>query len=440
MFGAYLICVIAFVFILSKLGSALLGMAGVPNILPLVRDGALFILALMAIRQIKFSENRLFYGSMLAIIFLLILYVFVSIFEDRHFMGIYYARLYILPLLFAIACQAWFIYADTDVGIKIVRLTYILGCVVMLIAIALYIATQLDSALLGKLLGGIGLHQLDASWFIAGGWIRMGLPATAPNHLGLIAALFLILLVSIKFSGSARFFRLRWFALSFVLTGIVLAMTFSRSSWIAALVGLLTLLFVCRQEWKINASFVFRATLATVVGISLLAVCIYFLDDYSDGIISNWVSMNFTGKDPSLIGHGSSLVQAWESFDEYYLWGYPRGTVGPRAKMFGGDMNNVENTIVSIYYDMGFQMGTLFIILSGFMLFSMFRHVSQVAPFVSFFVAGMVLPYSTAPEICIFYLFIYAVIGVSMRMVRNEYVNKDSDTSGIKSRAFRRGH
>jgi hypothetical protein len=420
--GGYLVCIIAFAFIYSQLAANVLSMIGIPNLLPVARDGGLAFLAAAAVRKVSFHENRLFYASILAVIFILFINVFVSIFDNRHFAGIYYARIYLLPVLFAVACQGWLILASDEIIIRVAKLTHVLLVILMIVAIILYIITQLDEVLLSRLMGGVKLSQFPTAWFIAGGWLRMGLPTAAPNHLGLIAALSFIFFIGLKLSNFMRFINISYlgFSITSLLIGVVLALTFSRSSWLAVVFGFIALLIGCRREWKINLSHIMHIALVAFCGLVFLVILIYFVDDYNNGMISKWIALNFFGKDPSMIGHGNSFVDAWESFHKYYLWGYPRGTVGPRAQAFGGDIYNVENTFLSIVYDMGFQIGILFIIFSGFIILVMYKHASQVALIMVLFVAGMFLPYASAPEIIIFFLFIYSLLGRLMRIEKDD--------------------
>ncbi|MDR2924688.1 MAG: hypothetical protein LBU76_01830 [Azoarcus sp.] len=151
-----------------------------------------------------------------------------------------------------------------------------------------------------------------------------------------------------------------------------------------------------------------RVMSVIMFGILALSFLVYFIDDYSGGKISHWISLNLSGEDPSMVGHGNSFVQVWEVLDEYYLYGYPRGSVGPKALVQEADLKNVENGMLSIFYDMGIPLGIAFIVFSSLLLGCMYRHPSQIAVLVGFAVPAMFLPYVFSPDIIIFFLFIYS--------------------------------
>ena len=96
-----------------------------------------------------------------------------------------------------------------------------------------------------------------------------------------------------------------------------------------------------------------------LVLLGVLMVAGLIVDQVSDGYVTRWVELNAKGKDPSMIGHARSIEDAINKFDEYALVGYPRGTVGPKAIIFTGVVNNVENSLLGLLYDMGLPMSAL---------------------------------------------------------------------------------
>jgi hypothetical protein len=415
MAGAYLTCLVAIAFILSQVINTLLRLAGIPNIFIPTREVLLVGLAIAALRRIGFNENRLFYGSALALVIIIIANVFVAIFEGRHFEGLFYARLYALPLLFSVACYGWILTIDEEEIKKVGRFLYILGVFVMFCAVLIYFAAEGNPGILSTLISGQENSQLAVTWYIAGGWMRMGLPATAPNSLGVIAALLYIFGLSLNLSGMASALRIRYSWILLLLTCGVLILTFSRSSWLGAFAGTCVLFITCWKIWKIGESIglfrLFASVLSILLGIVIFA---YFIDIYSDGIVGRWITYNLTGTDPSMVGHGNSIENAWELAHQYYLFGYPRGTVGPRAAQFGGDFNNVESSVFAVFYDMGIPIGILFMIFSSLIIVSMFRHISQLAPMLILFLVMQFLPHVFSPDINIFFLIIYTVLGKLM--------------------------
>jgi hypothetical protein len=70
--------------------------------------------------------------------------MFIATFDNYQIEGLYYARLYALPVLFAIVCKGWLFTAEKEVLMRIVKLIYILGSGFLFLAVAFYIATQVD--------------------------------------------------------------------------------------------------------------------------------------------------------------------------------------------------------------------------------------------------------------------------------------------------------
>lgn len=411
-FLPHLVCAIAFISVLSQFGKTLLGLAGVPNVIPVFRDLTLVCLGLWAVARTDFFRSRTFFAAILVSFIVIVINIIVAMFQGRHFAGVYYARLYALPLVFAVACHGWLLTSTDEQAESLVR--FILRCVTVLLlaAIVIFMAVEFKPNLLNTLMGG-ERGPLAAAWYIAGAtWLRMGLPATGPNSLGMIFALVWLLLLTITLSPIKQLSPNR--RLPFLLIGsmFVLLLTFSRSSWLAAVAGSVVLVASCFKAWRLHRILTpLRVFAFASVSLVVLIAAGLYIDDYSNGALTRWVSLNLTGSDPSMIGHTRSFAIALSQIEEYYLIGYPRGSVGPKALLFGGGMYNVENSFLGIIYDVGIPVGVLLMAMFILTLRGMWRHRCQLAAAAAFGLASFFLPYAFEADMVIFFFMTYAMLG-----------------------------
>lgn len=410
--AAYIVCLIAFVSVFSQFGKTILGLVGMPNVIPAIRDISLIALAVIAISRTDFFKSTGFYGAVLLCMFILVLNIFIALFDGRIFAGFYYARLYALPLFFSVASYGLIMTLNNREISRLAGFVYYGGALVVAASIIIFSAVELNPLLLRTLMGS-EQTQLASAWYIAGGiWLRMGLPATGPNSLGLFVGLYLLFLLALQFSGRANEVGGRQFRLVISLSVAVLLMTFSRSSWLACFFGVIALFFSCRKEWELGRYIRPMAIVGYIVGgVALAVIVLLSLDSYSNGAVTRWLELNISGKDPSMIGHQQTLVVAWELLDKYFSVGYPRGSVGPKALLFGGGFFNVENSLVGIFYDMGVPIGLGFIVSVGLLLRGMWMHRSQISILVAFLLASQFLPYAFEADVIIFFIMIYVVQG-----------------------------
>jgi len=111
-----------------------------------------------------------------------------------------------------------------------------------------------------------------------------------------------------------------------------------------------------------------RIFVTILLGILVVIVSLMVVDFFSNGAIEKWLFLNTSLRDPSMQGHYSSIINALDNFDQYYLSGYPRGTVGPRAQLFTIDFYNVENSTLGIIFDMGLSCAVLFFVIYALLL------------------------------------------------------------------------
>jgi hypothetical protein len=417
--AARLLCLVAFAALVSQTGSNLMAAVGLPgSLIPLSRDGLLLLLAARAIQQADFFKSRSFYIGVVLCLFVITADIVVAAVTDQHMAGLYYGRLYLLPVIFAIAARTLLLHASPQALQGAVRFFFWSGFVVILVALALFVAIEVQPTLLSVLMRSAEGEQLATAWYIAGGvWLRMGLPATSPNAMGLAMAFYLMLIVPVMIRG-------RMLAVGRVFGGTVtllallaLLMTFSRSSWLGLMLGTFLIFMLCRQEWGMGGMGVLLKVAATgLVLIVLLGVALALVDSYSGGFISSWIELNTQGTDPSMQGHSESFTQAFEALSEYFWLGYPKGSVGARAMLFGGEAHNVENSFLILFYEMGVPMGMAYLGLIAFLLKELSVHKSQLAVLAIFGVCCMFLPYVFEPEIVAMFLVTYTLLGRAMQL------------------------
>ncbi|MEY4562530.1 MAG: hypothetical protein RLZZ618_1807 [Pseudomonadota bacterium] len=415
--AARLLCLIAFVAILSQFIKTLLGLGGLPNPVPLLRDGLLVTLALVGLSRVDIFNQRGFFLSILLLFFVLLANAAIGGLEDRHFAGLYYARLYALPLLSAVAVNGLLRQADTEQLRGLVHQVFWTGAIVLIGAIGIFLSVEFNPALLHSLMGGDNTGELATAWYIAGGtWLRMGLPATSPNALGLMTAMFLLFILSARLDG--RYLQVSKGAYVAVVCAavIVMALTFSRSAWLAFFMGGTALFFLCRREWGIGSA---AGLLKLGGGLAILSfavvVGLIWLDDYSGGFIGRWMALNTSGTDPSMVGHGESFLHAYNALEDYFWVGYPKGSVGARALLFGLTVNNAENSILSVFFDMGVPIGLAFLALVTAVLRCLWVHKAQWGLLLAFTTSSMFLPYVFEPDMIGFFLVLFALTGRLMQ-------------------------
>ncbi|NKI93048.1 hypothetical protein [Rhizobacter sp. SG703] len=409
-----LLCLIAFVSLLSQFGKTLLSMAHVPNLIPPLRDGLLLLLVLFAISRTDVFKARGFYLWALLCIASISATVFVAAFDDRHVPGLYYARIYLLPLLFAVALEGIVLRASDDDVRALLRMSFWCGLLVVFTAFGIFAAVELSPRLLRTLMGDdTGTGPLASAWYIAGGtWLRMGLPATGPNSLGLALGLYALLVGGVLFSRKPRPLPSVVVVAALVFALLAVALTFSRSSWLAIMLGTAALVLACVPGSVLfSPANLTRMVLAGAVSIALMGVALLLLDSYSDGAVTRWALLNASGTDPSMVGHHKSFVMAIESLNDYAWLGYPKGTVGARAALFGGTLYNVENSFLALFFDMGLPIGTVFLVSIAGMLSGLWVHRSQWSVLIGFTVCAFFLPYNFEPDIVVFFLFVFTLLG-----------------------------
>lgn len=419
---------------LSLMGQALKRLcevSGIPFLtVTLLRDALWFGLFIWALGNISLSDARRLGKPLFLFIAWTAFYLLVSAFEDRHIAGLYYVRLYLLPVMFFVTAQCALGGLDRAGLAAMLRGVMWLNALVLLAAFVTYGLVHFLPATRRSI---FGTEFLPYAWYIAGAgkaFMRMGLPFSGPNSLGyyfvMMELLYLCVLLFKRDKGGAP----GCVALALVnLAG--LAATFSRSSMLALLVGALVLVAAMPAIWR--ARTFFRASFFAVVLLVLFGGSLLALELLSDGFVSRWIALNVSLQDPSLRGHMQSLTDAYDNFERYYLYGYPRGTVGPKAFMFYvSNRFNVENSVLGMVLDAGLFGAAAFFVAYALLLAAGYRSRLQLPVIVGCLIGMQFLPYIFEPDIISLALFIYVLVG---ELVRSGYLtdgrNEDGERLGL---------
>lgn len=408
----------------SPFNKTLFMLAGLSNYTSTLRDLLLITLGIWGIvRANPLRASRLLWGVLLLFVTIFV-YIGVSAVEDQYMPGLYYSRFYALPVFFMMALAGALHNASPRDKALFIDGAVWLNTITVMVAIVLYGVMLADNVIASKLIVGVDDAVLLAdSWYISGGvWMRMGLPATSPNSLGLMLSLNLVLntlLIGTSNQAITSNALKKLLPYATGLTFLALLLTFSRSSVLLYIVGLLTLFFTgsiripSRTLWQLGIG-------GTVILIAGVVVIVAINPDIADNVL-RWLELNLSGDDPSMQGHVKTFKEAWDRLPEYYLHGFPKGTVGPNAVFFTLSINHVENTILGVIYDMGFFIGAAFLLGWGLTLSHFYKHRSQRAPFLGFFVCSQFLPYFFGADSLILFTYIFAACGlVSYQAASNE--------------------
>jgi hypothetical protein len=394
----------------SPLSKTLLTLAGQSNYTSTLRDLLLISLGLYGIvRANPLQSPRLLWGVVI-LLGSIFFYIAISAYEDQYLPGLYYARFYALPVFFMMALAGSLYEATPRDKDSLIKATLWLNLVTVIVSIVLYGVMLADKGLASKLIvGSEDAVLLADSWYISGGtWMRMGLPATSPNNLGLILALnlYFCTVAARRVDGILK----RMLPYAIALTFLALLLTFSRSSVLLYLVAL-ALLLVFKDIHIPARTWGWAGTVGAIVLATGIAGIVAVNPDIADNV-SHWIELNLSGDDPSMQGHIKTFKEAWERLPEYYLHGFEKGTVGPNAIFFTLSINHVENTILGVIYDMGFFLGFFFLLGWGLTLSHFHQQRRQYAAFWGFFVCSQFLPYFFGADALIVFAYLYALSGL----------------------------
>lgn len=395
----------------SSFIKTLLGTVGLPNVMPALRDPLLIGLSIYGIGRLDFFASRI-WPLLLACIFgFMVPYIFIAMIEDRAFVGLYYMRLYLLPFIFFIGTLGILKCAEPhDLQRGLLRFFIYWNNILFAVAVVIYTLLQSTPSVRATLFGP---DLLPSAWYISGGtWMRMGLPLSGPNTLGLIFALNSFLFLSVVLTQKELPQRLQISSRTLVLSAFLaisgLLLSFSRSSMLLLIVATPLIMMT---PGVMSFTKMLKVTFIGLVMLCLMLVLALVVDEFSNGYVTRWVVLNTSLSDPSMMGHWRSITDAIDKFHEYMAWGYPKGTVGPKSVIFTGITNNVENSFLAVIYDMGLFFAAIYGLAVATLLATGYRNRLQLILLMSFFPPCFLLPYVFEADVLIYFAFVYLVLG-----------------------------
>lgn len=381
-----------------------------PNVLSILKDILLVFLFLYIIifkKGLNATQNIWF--SLFFLLFFSSLYLYTSHSQGAVKEGLYYFRSHSLPIIFFISSIFIFKNATLDLKKKFLNHLMIMNVISIVISITFYFISIFN---INFFLRYMGLKNVVASLMINyANFIRATAPQAGPNLLGFYTAVNLFLLSMILLFN--RTFKNKLILILITIANIfMLAVTFSRSSLLLVMISYLSL-FLLNPNKFFKVSFK-----VSVISIVFLVTAITLTNMLTENRIQNWIESNISFKEKSMTSRSKYFEIAIEDFKEYYLYGYPRGTVGPIADNFGKkERHNVESSTFTILYDMGiFQLFLLFLSTSLVIVFTM-RNIYQAALLLGIIVNLQFLPNLQTYGIMIYAVWIYFLLG-DMRLFK----------------------
>lgn len=395
----------------NQLCKVLFDVAGIPNLVAALKDILIIWLFTLAISYKGFwRSNRLVVVCALFVIFFLY-YVAISALEGKSLAGLYYARLYCLPIIFFLGCS-YVLSLTSEFGVRRMLTWFLrLNLITVVLSFVVYAAVLLNPSLRALLLGG---DVLATAWYLGGAGqsiIRMGLPFASPNGLGSALALSACLLLVLVARNIRQKTPVKGLAALLVVNAIALSLTFSRSAILLFFVAALVLVFTPGvASHRLFGRAILIALLLLLAGI----VSLYIVDQITEGMVERYVMLNLDFSDPSLTGHADSITDAIGRFDRYYLYGYERGTVGPKAELFtdvAGNINNVENSLLVMIYDLGLFGFIAFVSCYAVLIYCGYKNRLQWGVLIGFLINMLFLPIIFELEVVMVFMFVYLLLG-----------------------------
>ncbi len=382
-----------------------------PNTLSVVKDLLLLLFFLFIIMcKKKFRVSNAVGLSIVMLIFYSILYIGTSIFHGRLIEGIYYYRMHFFPIIFFISSIYMLRYATDKDKKSYFKHFVIINVLSVIITISFYLIALFN---LKFFLTYMGLNSLVASLYISyANFVRATAPQAGPNLLGLYSAINIFFLILFYYLNKG-FSKKGWLLFLIITNGIILFLTFSRSAFLFLIAAFLILL-LSRPNKFIKISFKIA-----VLSLIFLVLTVAITNKITDGKLNKWVSVTLSLKENSIQSRSAYISEAINTFEEYYLGGYPKGTVEPAAKYFGKkERHSCENSIFATIMDMGifqfFILVTIFIILFVFTC----SNVYQIALFGGMFANVQVLPNLQSYNLVIYLIWVFFLMS-DIKVLKN---------------------
>ncbi len=349
----------------------------IPSIVTILREIFIYLLFFLVLNKLFYKIH--YYFLIFGFVSFSMFYIFVSAFEGKIIEGLYYYRLYVIPIIFAITCINILSNITFKQAKRLINHILIINLITCILGFLIYFYYFYNPnfffLLKGIPVGGNRESNLANAWFLSGGNIlRMGEPQIAPNELGLEMALF-IFIYFILIKKYNIFFKNDLFLYFMMFIDIIiLLLTFSRSAILSLFIAFSLLLLI---HWKKYLSTIVKYS---IVGLIVLTSGAVVVNEVTKGKLAIWLDLNINLKDTSIQGHQATIDDAFRNFDEYALVGYEKGSVGPRASIFNkqGKIKNVESSFLVLIYDMGIFCFFIFIYVYFVLIIIMLNNSHQL--------------------------------------------------------------
>lgn len=313
--------------------------------------GVMFLIFLLdCFKNRKDKSKRYPMGILewLMVSYVVIACIYIAL-SDVKFQALYMARIYIVPMLLVPVIKTMEI--DKIYWRRLLSLVMMSG---MIIAVwGLFQSLILGDTFLLKIgypansIWGDG--KLGDEFYVSkmGRFQRLVGTFAAPNTCGLYFALLLLLILFMY-----RYLKINKYltGISVALIGTALVMTFSRTSWVVACVGILIYCFTM-VNWSRNRVYFIGKCLAGIL-IVLVAIDGTFFSFNITMVFVGLIVNTTNGTDTSMGGHVNSIMHSvWEVVN--HPLGLGMGTNGPRALNFMDDANLTESGYFLMMYEVG---------------------------------------------------------------------------------------
>jgi hypothetical protein len=393
-----LLSIFLVVILVNPLAAYLFEYYFIPNIGTYTKDIILLLLFYNTLCSRKLLQKRNNLIALLIIIWFAINYLIISLF-DNLFYGLYYLRLYLIPLITFFVISSIFNSADNKIIHKFIRLNFIYNVVVIIIAFLTYYVIIAYPGIIN--IFWRESESIPTSIYIAGGLLRLGFPQSGPNSLGIYFAINIFLLLCFIVIPNDIFKTRNWLYVILIINSCGLALTFSRSSFILLIICLITTMIITFFHYHTICLSFLKYFSTTIV---ILALSVILINIITDGIVTQWIRLNITFDDPSLVGHKNTFIDVFDNYQKFIISGYPRGTVGPKAKMIR-DMINIENSYMVLIYDFGVYLFIVFIMAYYFVISANMTSKLQIP-----FLIGVIINISFLPTIYDVEIITYAIL------------------------------
>lgn len=367
-----------FLLIFGVLMNNIINYIDLPKLFSVFRLLVLFCIVLLILYK---NETKIKPSFLMMLCLFSFTYLLISLAQGKIGMGIYYLRVYLEPIIVLYFVRYHLAGISSSRFIIFIRK---IGMLAFVCAVITVFAYYYDLRLVNYFHNS---ETISSSHFLYGAFIyRAWLPIGCSNQLGLLfSALFMINLV---YPMQNKVCNLLYSLI--LIIGVVL--TFSKSSALSLVI--FYLLF--NMQYKSIQKTIITMVCFLLMLFSFLYVINYV---YPNNNFNLYLARLIEGADPSTIGHHESIKSAISNYKEYYLFGYERGTVGPRAINFTDEFENVENSLISIVFDMGIINAMIYFILLGSLLLKSRMTKIQLYYYMSILVPFLFLPHIYNVEI-----------------------------------------